>query len=76
MDEEIQQMASDIAVLTSKQQRLEVDVLDMRSEVRRVSECIVEITSTVKTLRWILTLAVPTGLGLGGVILARLLQVE
>ncbi len=67
------ELVSEVAVLTAKQQRLEADVAEMKREVSRISAGVTDITSSIKTLKWLLGAAVP-GAPAIGVGLLKLLQ--
>ena len=52
-------------MLAAKQQRLEDDLHEMRKDVRRAADCVIELTATMKTMRWVVSIMVPAGVAIG-----------
>ena len=67
-------MRSTIAVLVAKQERQDADMHDIKRDVRKISNSVVEMASAFKVLKWAISVAVTIGPAIG-VGLAKLLQV-
>ncbi len=65
-----------IAMLEAEQKHLatKADIADVRTDLERMRSVVVGVQAEMRTLRWVLTLAVPGAIALTGIVVGIIVQ--